>query len=55
MAAECPAAATSDGGVNRAITKVIMTMVIMVIMLIMVVNRTITKVIIFLAKRLIFA
>ena len=29
MAAECPAAATSDGGVNRAITQVIMTMVIM--------------------------
>ena len=29
MAAECPAAARSDGGVNRAITQVIMTMVIM--------------------------
>ena len=29
MAAECPAAARSDGGVNRAINQVIMTTVIM--------------------------
>ena len=40
MAAECPAAATSDGGVNRAITQVIMTMVIMV----MIITRIIVEI-----------
>ena len=50
MAAECPAAATSDGGVNRAITQVIMTMVIMgmiiirIIMEIMDINQKMIKI-----------
>ena len=50
MAAECPAAATSDGGVNRAITQVIMTMVIMgmiiirIIMEIMDINKKMIKI-----------
>ena len=46
MAAECPAAARSDGGVNTAITQVIMTMVIIMVIIMVIMTMVIMGMII---------